>query len=180
MASNNHIMIDFETLGNKPDTAVLSLGAAVFTQEKIISEKLWIFNVDGQLEAKRSVKFDTLQWWLNQNAGAKDVFRKCKDEGITIRDFVPQFLEFCQPHSGIKVWGNGASFDVSIIENILDLAKVKTPWLFYNIRCYRTMKACFGIDKRERSQVTHNALQDAKDQANCLIEYWKTNPGACK
>lgn len=178
MACNN-LMLDFETLGNKPDTAVLSLGAVVFDKDKVLAEKLWIFNVDGQLEAKRSVKMDTLIWWLTKSTKAKEVFDRSKD-GLMIREFVPQFIKFCEPYSGLRVWGNGATFDVSIIENILDLSRTKPPWQFYNIRCYRTMKSCFGIDKRDIKNISHDALQDAKEQAQCLIEYWKTNPEACK
>lgn len=174
-----HLMIDFETLGNRPDTAVVSLGAVLFDRDKIIGEKLWLFNLDGQLSGRRSVTADTITWWLGQGEKAKSVFEKAGMEGILLRDFVTQFLEFVPAKLDVRVWGNGATFDVSIIESILHQQGVKAPWKFWSHRCYRTMKSCFGIDKKFVG-TKHDALDDAKHQANCLIEYWKTNPAAEK
>jgi DNA polymerase III epsilon subunit-like protein len=179
--SLNNIMLDFETLGNTPSTAVMSLGAVVFDQNKILAEKYWLFDMNGQIKNGRTVKVDTLIWWMSQGDSAKTVFKQSQEHGILIRDFLPQFVEFLKPFSNLRVWGNGANFDVSIIENIFDTASMKTPWLFYNTRCYRTMKSCFGIEKGGQFKGTkHNALDDARNQANYLLEYWKTNPEACK
>jgi hypothetical protein len=177
----NHLMLDFETLGTQPDTAVLSLGAVMFNRDKILAEKLWVFDVQGQLDNDRSVKFETLIWWLQQGEAAKSVFKRSRETGIKIRDFLPQFIAFTEPYKNLRVWGNGASFDVSIIENLLEVGKIKTPWLFYNSRCYRTMKSCFGIDPKDGSfsGTKHDALDDARHQTNKLLEYWKKNPEAC-
>lgn len=172
-------MIDFETLGTTNDAAVVSLGAVIFDAEGIKKEKLWLFNLTGQLDSKkRFASGDTITWWLGQGAAAKSVFEKAQAEGILLRDFVPQFLEFCQGHD-LCIWGNGATFDIPIIEHILSQFNTKPPWKFWNHRCYRTMKSCYGIDRKFEG-VKHDALDDAKHQANCLIEYWKENPGRDK
>lgn len=177
---NTHLMIDFETLGTAHDTAVVSLGAVLFNREKIMAEKLWLFNLTGQLDGKRRfATADTITWWLAQGEKARKVFEKAQLEGIFLKDFVPQFLEFVPASLDVRVWGNGATFDIPIIEHILSQFGAKTPWKFWNARCYRTMKACFGVDKKFVG-VKHDALDDAKHQANCLIEYWQQNPGRDK
>jgi hypothetical protein len=171
-------MLDFETLGQNPDAAVVSLGAVIFNKEKFLDEKLWLFNLNGQLQGPRKASGDTITWWLGQGEKAKSVFEKAGREGILLRDFVPDFIDFLNGKD-VRVWGNGATFDVSIIEHILLQQGRTPPWKFWNVRCYRTMKACFGIDK-PFTGTKHDALDDAKHQANCLMEYWKSNPAADK
>lgn len=176
----NHLMIDFETLGTTHDTAVVSLGAVIFDREAIKKEKLWLFNLTGQLDGRRRfTTADTITWWLSQGEKARAVFEKAQLEGVLLKDFVLQFLEFVPPSLDARIWGNGATFDIPIIEHILYQFGAKAPWKFWNHRCYRTMKACFGVDKKFEG-TKHDALDEAKHQAKCLIEYWKTNPGAEK
>jgi DNA polymerase III epsilon subunit-like protein len=174
--ATKHIVLDFETLGNRPDTAVLSLGAVFFDVNGIIKQKEWFFQVQGQLENNRSVTADTIAWWMNQGGKAKTVFERSKTEGITIRDFIPQFLEFAN-FKGVRAWGNGATFDISIIENIFHQTRSKLPWQYYHARCYRTMKPLFKSQK-EFEGVKHNALDDAIFQAKNLIEFFKIMPEA--
>jgi hypothetical protein len=173
-------MIDFETLGNTNDTAVVSLGAVIFNREGIKSERLWLFNLTGQLDGRRRFATgDTITWWLKQGDKARAVFEKAQAEGILLRDFVPQFMEFCPSSLDVRVWGNGATFDIPIITHILSQFGATPPWKFWNDRCYRTMKSCFGVDKKFEG-TKHDALDDAKHQAKCLIEYWANNPGRDK
>ncbi len=173
-----HLQIDFETLGNQPDTAVLSLGAVIFDKTGIKHERLWLFDLMGQLEVgRRSVSSDTIIWWMGQS-GAKQIFEKLVLEGILLKDFVPQFMEFVkQAGPDVRVWANDTGFDTSIAENILQRMGQKPPWKFWNRRCYRTMKACFQIDKPFQG-TKHDALDDSRHQAKCLIEFWQQNPKA--
>jgi exodeoxyribonuclease VIII len=173
-----HLMLDFETLGQNPDAAVVSLGAVIFDKEKIIDEALWVFNLNGQLSGRRTASGDTIAWWMKQEQKARSVFEKANTEGLLLRDFVPQFQKFIDGRD-IRVWGNGATFDVSIAEHILRQQGAEMPWKFWNIRCYRTMKACFEIDKPFVG-TKHDALDDALHQTKCLMEYWMKNPGAAR
>ncbi len=173
---NNHLMLDFETLGTDPDTCVLSLGAVTFTINGIIEEKEWHFNLHGQMRAKRSVNPDTLVWWMNQGGEAKAVFEKSIKSPLMCGQFAPEFAAWIAPHN-VKVWGNGATFDVSIVENIMKSFAVPYPWRFTNVRCYRTIKAGYDIEGGQfRAGVKHNALDDARFQAQCLIRYFKADP----
>lgn len=175
-----HAMLDFETLGTAPDTAVVSLGLVIFTREKILHEKLWLFDLRGQLANRRSVTAETITWWMGQGK-AKDVFELALREGVYLRDFAFQLKEICLPFTDLRVWGNGAAFDLSIVEHILHQQGVKPPWKYSNQRCYRTLRNCFGFGGDQPFHGTkHDALDDARHQANCLMGYFLANPEADK
>lgn len=172
-----HLMLDFETVGQRSDTAVLSLGTVLFEGGKILDEKLWIFNLSRQLDGfRRSVSADTLLWWMNQGDKAKSVFEKTKN-GMLLSDFAKNFREMFEQYPDLRVWGNGATFDVSIVENILTTFAIPHPWKFWNVRCYRTLKAMHGIEIGQvREGTHHDALADAQFQAKCLMNFFTLNP----
>lgn len=173
---NNHLMIDFETLGKNPDTAVLSLGAVLFNREKIIDSKEWTFDLKEQLRAKRSIDPATLLWWLEQGPDAQKVLSKSTKDGQSVHAILPAFHSWVLPHK-VKVWGCGASFDIPIIESLLQSLKLDPPWAFWDIRCYRTMKAMLDIEMGHKFQGTkHNALADATHQATVMMAYLQKNP----
>lgn len=173
---NTHLMLDFETLGQTPDTAVLSLGAVLFNQDGILDCQDWVFDLTEQLRSKRSVTSSTIVWWLQQGAKAQEIFALSNSKGKGMREFTPEFLKFSSTKD-LRVWGNGATFDVSIIEHLLSQMKVENPWMFWNVRCYRTIKAMFEIEKGKPFVGTkHNALDDAKYQAERMSEFLKANP----
>lgn len=164
-------MLDFETLGQKPDTTVLSLGAVFFTREGILKEKEWVFDLKGQFNARRSVTADTLLWWMQQSEAARKVFTDTK-KGIMVKDFLHE-MNCLIANPDTCVWGNGATFDVGIIENMYHTFQMELPWKFWNVRCYRTLKMMFGIEKvaPPREGTHHNALDDARYQAKCLMGF---------
>lgn len=168
-----HLMIDFETLCNTPNSVVLSLGAVLFTKERMIASEHWIMNPDDQFKAKLDVSFDTIAWWMNQGDEAKKLFNTCLSTGVPMRSFLDDFERFIKEFASgmqIIVWANGANFDIPIIENLLKRGARKCPWKFWDTRCYRTMKAIHKIEEgKERNGIKHDALQDASFQAGCVM-----------
>jgi exodeoxyribonuclease VIII len=75
----------------------------------------------------------------------------------------------------IKVWGNGSDFDNKLLSTAYEKIGWKhlIPWNFRNNRCYRTVKNLYPSVKMKRSGDHHNALDDAKSQANHLLELLK-------
>ncbi len=63
------------------------------------------------------------------------------------------------------IWGNGASFDNTILEECFRRTALEMPWGYYNDRCYRTLKNLAPNVKLERLGTFHNALDDARSQA---------------
>ncbi|MGZ6477676.1 MAG: 3'-5' exonuclease [Bdellovibrionales bacterium] len=178
-----HVMLDFETLSNTPNTAVLSLGAVLFTKDEILTEKYFVFNVQDQLAAKLDVNFDTLVWWMSQGDSAKELFETANKSGRSVKDCLQELSNWLMAGVDYKIdwkllpWSNGAGFDIPIIENLFARTKVKCPWHFSSSRCYRTIKKIYEIEKDQVFEGTrHHALHDARFQTKCLMNFFKNNP----
>ena len=70
-----HGMIDLETLGVKPNSAILTVGAIKFnpfTNDEPHDGLYLRINVDDQTEIGRTIDQDTLNWWAKQKASIRD------------------------------------------------------------------------------------------------------------
>ena len=75
----------------------------------------------------------------------------------------------------MKVWGNGSTFDISIMENILNMYRIKLPWSYNGVMDLRTFRRFIARGATvENLGVAHNALDDAKSQAVFVIKH--SNP----
>lgn len=169
-----HCMLDFETLGNRPSTVVISLGAVLFHNGKIHAQREWFFDLDDQVKSGRTIDTSTLKWWFKQSDEARSVFQK--EGGVSLKQFGDEFSQFVKPvGSNIKMWGNGADFDVSILSDIWQ-SSVKTPlpWHHWNTRCFRTFNTIHNCkDMVVRKGIHHNALDDAVYQTECVMAVFK-------
>lgn len=179
-----HVMIDFETFGSTPDTVVLNVGMVWFDRDSILAEKLWFFALEEQLKSyKRTVDASTLGWWMKQSDQARGQFNS-QEKKYSLKEFADEFIELsaiaCTAHGrgldDLKPWGNGANFDISILEHIFkNSLGWETPWKFWNVHCFRTLDHMAGIKaKCKREGTHHNALDDAKYQAQC-VQYYLNN-----
>lgn len=167
-----HIMIDLETLDLVPTSVILSIGAVVFDEYGLVlNEELYLIpDAQEQLDGGRTVSFDVLKWWITQNKKAKEVFNQKTD---TIFKVAYSLFSFLDKHKDCTIWANGPQFDISMIENFLKQSGYSIPYKFNKVRDFRT--ACDTLNgwKSSSKTVSHNALQDAKDQAIHLIDIWK-------
>ena len=69
-----HGMIDLETLGVKPNSAILTVGAIKFnpfTDDEPHDGLYLRINVDDQTEIGRTIDQGTLNWWAKQKLNRK-------------------------------------------------------------------------------------------------------------
>lgn len=174
-----HLCIDFETLAQRANTAVLSLGAILFDKERIIQEHYDIPSLKEQCK-RRAVDASTICWWQDQGDAAKSVFKQALGSSTDIMTFCKRFqhfvLNFGENPSELRVWSNNAGFDVPIMEHLLDSCGIATPWNFWNIRCYRTVKAMYKMEKAPKPTVKHHALEDARYQTKNLQLFFQEHP----
>lgn len=172
------VMIDLETLGTTPECVTISLGACFFDLVRgTIGPTFYLaLDVQDQIDKGRKIDADTIKWWMGQSGAAKKVFAegaKSPAEVLTL------FSAWLNANSGTKerfVWGNGATFDISIMESLYRTYNIKVPWLFYNVMDVRTFrKYLCKNEKIAKGGVNHNALDDAHSQAQFIIDHFKGN-----
>lgn len=165
-----NIMIDLETLDVRPSSVILSVGIVVFDDKKIVEAGYLIPNRQQQIDAGRTISFDTLKWHLKQGAECQAVFSE--NDQMTVEECITAIHATIIQYPNAKIWSNGANFDAVIMDHLFNMYSVEAPYKFWNVRCFRTYCEEKGEKYSGKSGVTHNALQDAKDQANHLIQIW--------
>lgn len=163
--AKNHIMLDLETLSDKPDALVLSIGAVKFDENGVRDEYYQVIDWSDQNLKPFDISFGTVQWWFRQSPEARAEF--AKKGGVEPLVALQEFAEFVGKNA--KVWGNGSEFDNIILTHMCRAYGMNPPWLFWNNRCYRTIKNLYKDVKLVRSGQHHNALDDARTQAEHLV-----------
>lgn len=168
-----HIMIDLETMGTRPSAPIIAIGAVAF-DHRIVRDEFYV-NVDLQSAVTAGATIDpgTVMWWLQRSDEAREALASGQTVDIVtaLDKFDEWFDGVRQSHGEIKgVWGNGASFDNAILTETYKRLGFNPPWEFFKDRCYRTIKSVFPSVKIARSGTHHNALHDARTQAQHLIE----------
>ena len=158
-------MIDLETLDITPSSVILSIGAVKFNGNGITQEFYQNVCPESCKRLGMTTSQETIDWWNQQGEDAK---KRLEDNKIDIADALKKLNEW-YGETGVDTWGNGAGFDVPILEHAYRLTGIPCPWKFYMSRCYRTVNTLFG-QKRVFKGVKHNALDDAKHQAESLVE----------
>ena len=167
------LMLDLESLGTRPDCAILTLGVVKFdpyTVDKFGDSLYLRIDVDEQLALGREVQEDTLTWWGRQ---ADDVREEAlgEENRVSLDKLYRDLNRFCV---GVgNIWCQGPAFDIVILENIYRQKGWPTPWQFWQIRDSRTLFGVHG-DPREKGKAgLHNALEDCISQAQGVQEIYR-------
>lgn len=161
-------MLDLETLGTRPGSIVLTIGAVKFSKLGV-GEKFYrsISEADSRANGLTSDP-STVEWWYMQSEEAREAAFAGTD---SLRDVLLAFTEFCNTDDflGTTMWGNGSDFDNVLLVEAYRAANLCVPWKFTGNRCYRTVKNLFPNVKVPSVGTAHNALDDAIYQAQHLI-----------
>lgn len=160
----SHIMLDLETWGLRPGSALRSIGACVFTLPGEIGQQFYA-NIDKQscLDVGLTIDPSTEKWWAEQDAKAQEALL---DNPQPLSKVTEAFYVWFVANNGEQVWSQGSNFDGVLWE----VATKRAPWKFFNTRDTRTAYELAGLDSRSvpRAGTHHNALEDAIHQARCV------------
>lgn len=166
------VMVDLETYGRSAGCPVLSIGACQFSAEGVGPGYYCVVSLKTCHEAGLKDDAETVAWWNKQSEAARKVLDEAlAHDAMHLKNACEAFNEWLANTLGlsksvVKLWGNGAGFDQPILEHAYDAVGVQPHWEFWNHRCYRTLKALSDpAIKVERGGTHHNALDDAKTQA---------------
>jgi hypothetical protein len=169
------VMIDIETLSNRNNAAILSIGAVKFNIESGVIDTYYQ-NIDASSAKKynRHIDKGTLDWWSKKDPAAlKALLVDVKPFDVVIKEFVEWY--------GVSTptWGNNSQFDLCIIESACFELEIPIPWKYWHTYCFKTVTHLFGINNGDIRRVEqeqgsggqwHNALDDAISQTNTLVK----------
>ena len=174
MKNLGHVMLDLETMGNGSFSSILSIGAVEFdiNTGETGNEFYQQINLQSCLDFGLKVKAETIYWWLQQNERAR--FEICR-----IGNELPRVLlnlnNYFSELGDFQLWGNGARFDIGILEDAYSVTKINTTWNFRNERDVRTLVS-FAPKIKEHYPFTgtiHNPIEDCKHQIGYCSDIWK-------
>ncbi len=168
----NHVMIDLETMGLTPGSAIVSIGAVIFDPRcNRVTKNTFYRELDWSNQG-RQIDPSTQERWTRRVAGARAALDGLDDLEGALADLKTWLPRDCKP------WGNGATFDISMLEDAYRQHTIKIPWKFWNVRDCRTIKDLYesargGYDKKTGGTL-HHALDDATFQAQYICDMWKS------
>lgn len=166
-----HVMIDLETMGTTPQSAIVSIGAIVFDPRYgKVSKETFYRELDWE-DQERHICPETTEWWKGQSDEAKAAHYGLDSLDDVLKELAEWLPKDC------KVWGNGATFDISMLEDAYRQYEIEIPWKFWNVRDCRTVLDMYesvrgGFNKTVNRKGAHNALDDAKFQAQYITMMW--------
>jgi len=158
--SPDRIMVDIETLGLEPGSAIISIGAVRFGPREMGEEFYRSISRESCEDAGLDVDEDTLEWWQEQPEEAKGVLAGGDELFEVLADFAKWF------GTADEVWANSPSFDCEHLEVAYDVVGIVEPWEYYQERDFRTLKSLPIAAEIEQDGEEHHALDDAKHQAH--------------
>lgn len=159
------VMLDLETLGQKPGSVIVAIGAVKFSSGEITSSFYERVDPESCISLGLHMDASTVMWWLKQESAARvEITKPGKHLSPVLLDFADWLGD-----KDAEIWGNGAAFDNVLLADAYDRAQIQRPWKFWNDRCYRTVKSLRPDVTMQRDGTHHNALDDAKSQALHLM-----------
>ena len=173
MSRFNTVMVDLETMGGPPDGAIAAIGACFFNERtgEIGPTFYQVVHLGSAQADGGQIDAATVTFWLGQPDKAR---MEIRFGGLHIHKVLQSFsdwiLETCR-HEDVKLYGNGATFDLVILRSAYKRAKIPLPWYWTGERCFRTVRNRYPqveYNPDDKGEDAHNALADAVFQAKHL------------
>jgi len=169
------VMLDLETMGNKSNAAIVSIGAVEFNllTGETGREFYKVVDLQSCLDVGLKAEAGTIYWWLQQSEEARK--RICV-KGEHISSVLGAFNFWMQDCvEKVKIWGNGARFDIGILEDAYVACQLQTSWYFRSEMDVRTLVAFKPEIKATYPMigVEHDPIDDCKHQIGYCVETWK-------
>lgn len=156
MPIKHHNFIDFETVGlPKERCAVLSLAGTYFTHDEFANLEVPDIHIDRFKNRGINLKFDlksqvrdfertyskeTIEWWKRQSEAAQLILAPDPDRDLQLKEGLEEFFKWV-PETNPKEtmwWCRGNNFDLPLLEELMIVAGVQHPIMFWNFRDVRS------------------------------------------
>lgn len=171
-----HVSIDLETLGKGPNAAIVQIGWCPFD---LHTGEVGEAHVIGVSPTCGDIDPSTVGWWFQQSEAALQGMVTAIDTGVSLSQALQMLTDQLGATHDLCVWGNGATFDITILESAYGRVGRRAPWEFYNVRDMRTIvhaaQELRGFSKRSivHTGLHHDAGDDAQHQARVITAAWE-------
>ena len=157
-------MLDLETWGTAPGSALRSIGACTFIPATGETPQTFYRNITrASCEAVGLVVDpETVKWWDDQSPEARAALEPDQQPLTTV---LLDFFKWWDAVGGETIWSHGANFDEVLLKSAIAAVMLEAPWQFWNVRCCRTVLALGNRRPLRNKGTHHNALDDAIAQA---------------
>jgi len=177
----DNVMIDIETLGTRPGSVILSIGAVRFDPsaneaEPIYEDRTFYRAIDVFDSLLHGLTIDeaTCKWWAHQDPNA--IGAVC-NATVDIKSALRALIGFMRPSTGDYVWSKGPDFDLVMLTAAYEKVGLKVPWKFRNARDVRTILHIGELHQvgniKDERKVGHHALADAIHQAKQVNKVYR-------
>lgn len=179
-----HLMVDIESMGEKPDAPIVSIGAVFFdpASGQTGPEFYKVISLESAMEWGGVPDASTILFWLKETSEARSEI--VMDHAIPLDDALLQFKDFIAENAAngkdtVQVWGNGATFDNVLLENSYARTGISCPWKYWNNRDVRTiveLGKAVGYTPRHEIPFEgepHKAISDARHKVKYVSAIWQ-------
>jgi hypothetical protein len=133
------------------------------TRTEGYSDRRYYARVDPDSQSERNISDGTIEWWATQPQAAQE-------EAFSPEGRIPLEQALRELHKLVwhcnRVWSNGPTFDMNILEHAYKSHNIVLPWQYYKVRDARTVYGLTpGLNKYPAS---HHALEDCRRQIDLL------------
>jgi hypothetical protein len=162
------VMIDLETLGNRSNSVITSIGAVIFDQLGPVSgiDPFYAtIDVQDSVDHGLQINGSTIEWWFNQDP---EVALKMFHNARPLRQVLEDFRDWGTFHGGTSLimWGNSPRFDLGLLDDAYKKIGEERWWDFRAERDLRTLLSLAPGVKATTPRVgsAHNSIDDCLTQ----------------
>lgn len=171
--NGTHVMVDIETLGQRPGNhVILSIAAVKFDSKGVHMEDIFHEEVSKESCEKYGMDSDedTIGWWDRQEA-------TYTEQGRSLGEVLRRFSDWL-PNGRFYIWSKGPSFDCAFIKEAYMMCDEvgDEPWNFWLERDVRTAEHMFSEENDGASPepdslegTDHDPTFDVKKQALSVL-----------
>jgi len=163
LAKMSDVMIDTETLGTTPGSAILSIGAVMFGMDGLGAQFYSAIQLSSCTDVGLTIDPATVEWWMRQSDEARAA--AFLTDAMPLGAVLACFREWMLEQSAKYPWCHGATFDVPLLDAAYRACGIPAPWEFWSVRDTRTLYDLAGVKVDRLGGTHHHALDDAINQA---------------
>lgn len=167
VATMSDVMIDIETLGTTPGSAILSIGAVMFGMDGLGAQFYSPIQLTSCTDVGLTIDPSTVEWWMRQSDEARAAAFPA--DAMPLGAVLARFREWMLEQSAKHPWCHGATFDVPLLDAAYRACGIPAPWDFWSVRDTRTLYDLAGVKVDRHGGTHHHALDDAINQAKAAV-----------